>query len=535
MLTDLTFLNIGQFWPPKGESDRLQKYRENRALFEGKHNEVYKDWVRLLRDDKKASLEIILNWHKRLSLLWADLLLSEPPKISVGKEGSTEQQEADKIIEDNSLINLAHEVTIDISRYGDGLFNIYHNGKRGVISASPPRIWFPVVDQDNIKKVLYHVLAWTYKVGAEDKQKAYLKVQIHEIGKYREKVFLLDESKIKSVFQEEKTIETYLDDFAVIPVHNTMTTESIYGFDDYTDLDSILQEMEIRIAQISRILDKHSDPNMYGDESALEVDEQTGQTVFKGGGKFFPVSQGGEKPGYLVWDAQLESNWKELEFLLNQLYIISETSSACFGDLKQGLAESGSALRRLMMAALAKTQRIRMNMDPAVKKAVKLCSRINKKVDLTQKSITIFWKDGLPRDDREEAELMAVRTGGSGGEKTISRRTAIKRMDNMTDADVDEEMDRIAEDEAATNPMSTPPFSGDNKIDGAAGNLDSDLSYNGAQISSAVEIIKNVSAGSITPETAVIMLVKFLRMDETQAREIVEKQQKVKLPDNTVI
>ncbi len=458
MLTDLTFLNIGQPWPPKGETDRLQKYKENRALFEGKHNEVYKDWVRLLRDDKKATLEIILNWHKRLSLLWADLLLSEPPKITVGKEGSTEQQDADRIIEDNSLINLAHEITIDISRYGDGLFNIYNNGKRGVISSSPPRIWFPVVDKDNIKNVLYHVLAWTYKEGPEGKQKEYLKVQIHEVGKYREKVFLLDEAKIKSVVQEEKTVETDLDDFAVIPVHNTMTSESIYGFDDYADLDSILQEIEIRIAQISRILDKHSDPNMYGDESALEVDEHTGQTVFKGGGKFFPVSQGGEKPGYLVWDAQLESNWKELDFLLNQLYIISETSAACFGDLKQGLAESGSALRRLMMAALAKTQRIRMNMDPALKKAVRLCSKINKASDLTKKPITIFWKDGLPRDDREEAEIMGIRTGASGGEKTISRRTAIKRLDNMTDTEVDEEMERIAEDEAA-NPLSTPPFS----------------------------------------------------------------------------
>ncbi len=463
MLTDLNFLNVGQAWPPQGERERLQKYQENKLLFKGRHNEVYKDWVRLLRDDKKATLELILNWHKRLSLLWADLLLSEPPKFTSGKEGSNEQLELDSMLEDNGLLNTAYELVLDISRFGTGIFNVYNNGKKGVISVTPADTWFPVVDALNIKNVLYHVLAQTYTVGAGEKMEKFLQVQIHEKGKYTIRKYKIKDGVIRSEIQAPQVVTTGLSDFAIIPVNNIVTSDEVIGADDYADLDSVIQEMEIRIAQISRILDKHSDPNMYGDENALEEDPETGETTFRGGGKFFPVSQGGEKPGYLVWDAQLEANWKELDFLLSQLYILSETSAACFGDLKQGLAESGAALKRLMMAPLAKTQRIRMRLDPALKKALKLCSQFNAATDLSKVPLNIFWKEGLPRDDKEDAEIMAIRTGATGGDRTISRRTAIKRLDNMTDSEVDEEMDRIAEDEASTDPLSPAPFSRGNE------------------------------------------------------------------------
>ncbi len=434
-------------WPPPNEKKRLDLYKDNRLLFEGEHSKVFKDWIRLLRDDKKATLEIILNWHKRLSVLWADLLLSEPPTFTAGKEGSVEQIEIDSIVENNDLLNNLYETVLDISRFGTGILNIYKDSSdKGVISTTPPDIWFPVVNPDNIKIIQYHVLAWTV---VEDKN-MYLKVQVHEKGRYTIRKFLIKDGKIGQESDVPIPITTGLDDFAIIPMHNILTSDRVFGMDDYSDLDSIIQEMETRIAQISRILDKHSDPNMYGDESALEEDEETGETTFRGGGHFFPVSEGGEKPGYIVWDAQLEANWKELETLQQQLYILSETSAACFGELSQGLAESGAALKRLMMAPLAKTQRIRMRVDPAVKKAIRLCSQLNG-TNLQNVPINIFWQDGLPRDEREESEIMAIRTGSTGGARTISVHTAIKRLDGKRDQEVQEEMDRIAEDEADTN------------------------------------------------------------------------------------
>ena len=90
MLTSLSFLEPGQPWPPPTEVERLERYAQNRLLFEGKHEQVYKDWIRLLREDQQATLEMILNWHKRLTLLFADLPLGETPKIIAGDQDSLE-------------------------------------------------------------------------------------------------------------------------------------------------------------------------------------------------------------------------------------------------------------------------------------------------------------------------------------------------------------------------------------------------------------------------------------------------------------
>jgi hypothetical protein len=82
----------GTAWPPPTEADRLERYAQNRLLFEGKHEQVYKDWIRLLREDQQATLEMVLNWHKRLTLLFADLLLGEPPRISPATRTVQEQE-----------------------------------------------------------------------------------------------------------------------------------------------------------------------------------------------------------------------------------------------------------------------------------------------------------------------------------------------------------------------------------------------------------------------------------------------------------
>ena len=101
MLTSLNFLTPGQLWPPPTEAERLERYAQNRLLFEGKHELVYKDWIRLLREDQQAILEIVLNWYKRLTLLFADLLLGEQPRITAGDKDSQEQQTVERIIDDN--------------------------------------------------------------------------------------------------------------------------------------------------------------------------------------------------------------------------------------------------------------------------------------------------------------------------------------------------------------------------------------------------------------------------------------------------
>ena len=452
MLTNLNFLNVGAPWPPPAELERISLYKQNRDLFEGKHDKVFKDWIRLLRDDQQATLEIILNWPKRLSTLFADLLLGEPPQIEAGDEGSKEQDAVNRLIELNSLFNTAYEVALDVSRFGVGLFKIRHDG-RGIVEAQTPLVWFPVVQPDNVKDVTAHVLGWDYEAEEQAiwgaKMQRYLKLEIHERGRITTRLHKLAAGNIAGLV-EESIVQTGVDDFLVVPVFNLSTSDRLTGLDDYSDLDSIVQEFEVRIAQISRILDKHADPNMYGPDSALEQDQNTGKWTFRGGGKFYPVAQGEQPPGYVVWDGQLEAAFKEIELLMEQLYILSETSAAALGQLKVGLAESGTALRRLMMAPLAKTNRIRLRFDPALKKTLALASELEaaqgmaKAVKLEQKNIHITWQDGLPDDDMEETQIESTRYAAG----LSSLESALQRLDGLEGEALQTEIERIRAERA---------------------------------------------------------------------------------------
>ncbi len=445
MLTNMDFLKTGEPWPPPTERERLERYNINRLLFEGDHEQVFSDWVRLLRDDQQATLEMVLNWYKRMTLLFADLLLGEPPQITAGEIGSPEQEALDRIIGNCGLNNVAHEVAIDISRYGTGIFKVRFDG-RAIIEGQQPAIWHPVVAPDNIRDIQAHVLAWSFEEGEGEAATQYLQVETHEKGKITTaKYELVEGGGIgKEIEREEST--TGVDDFLVVPVHNILTTDRVTGLDDYKDLDSIIQELEVRVAQISRILDKHADPNMFGPDTALMQDPKTGEWGYKGGSKYFPVGPGDTPPGYVTWDGQLEASYKQIDLLIEQLYILSETSAAAFGQLKSGLAESGSALRRLMMAPLAKTNRIRMRFDPAIRQTLWLAAELEAAQGMAGairlEDIHIDWQDGLPDDDMEVTQIEAARYSAG----LTSLESALQRLDGLSGEALKAEIGRIKEE-----------------------------------------------------------------------------------------
>jgi len=460
MLTDLTFLQPGAPWPPEDRDtrDRLQMYKDNRLLWDGEHVQVFKDALwRVLREDQQTSIEFTLNWPKRLSTFWADMLLGEAPRFSTGDQGGAEQARLDEIIERNSLISQIYEGIIDVSRFGDGPLKV-RRGQDGkaIIEPLAPNCWLPVVDPFNVKNVLYHVLA----VATEAK----LTVEIHERGRMtRQEYALADKGNKIERRLTTQTEDTGADDFLIIPLKNLTTSDRATGIDDYTDLASLNQEFEVRLAQISRILDKHADPNLYGPSSGM-IQDADGRWVMPINTKFWPIEPGDSPPGYVTWDGQLASCYKELEILLEQFWFLSETSPACFGLQKSGLAESGSALKRLMMAPLKKVDRLKMHAQPAIIKALRIASRLE---GAEIQSIKIEWADGLPQDDTEQATVLSTLYMGG----LMSLETALRRQgfegESLTD-----EMARIREDQKVSQPQ---PVTEDKGVDimkalgGAAG------------------------------------------------------------------
>ncbi|HPY89047.1 MAG TPA: phage portal protein, partial [Spirochaetota bacterium] len=191
-----------------------------------------------------------------------------------------------------------------------------------------------------------------------------------------------------------------------------------------------------------------------GPASALEKDPQTGEWKVKLGNYFPKVDKEDASVSYLTWDGKLDSAFKELELIINQLYILGETSPALLGDdSKGGQASSGTALRLRMISPLAKAKRIKNRMDPKLKKAFTLASELGD-TTIKNEDISIVWADGLPNDPKEDAEIMAIRTGQK---PTMSISRALKQFDGMSNRSIQEEKDLILEDDSS-EPTNTPNF-----------------------------------------------------------------------------
>jgi len=439
-LTNFDFISPGAPWPPEDEVRRLNIYARNDLLFDGHHDQVFTD-LNNPRAVKRISMK--LNWFKRATTLFADLLVGETPRIT-----ATEEDTINRLVTDNSLQLATYTAACDIVKYGTALLKVRFD-ERGIISRIPPRVWFPVVSPDDADEVTAHVLAWG--VG-----KNYMRVEIHHRGRIEHKLFLLKDGKIdRSVSLAtisryanlEPEVETGISAFLVIPIHNIKGSDN-YGLDDYSDMIDPVREIEKRLIRNSSILDKHEEPDMIIPAGTAEIDPLTGEAVFVGGGRYIEVDEGQAKPELLVWDAQMVAAFKQVDALLYQLCLVSEISPAALGDLKHGIAESGSALKRLMLATLAKVNRIRLRVDPAIKHvlqttaALEVASRMPGAMQLT--SLAIEWADGLPADDLETAQV--EKTKREAG--TTSRRSSVARlMKGATDEVIDAEVARILEDE----------------------------------------------------------------------------------------
>ena len=125
---------------------------------------------------------------------------------------------------------------------------------------------------------------------------------------------------------------------------------------------------------------------------------------------------------------------------MQQFYMLSETSPAVFGDVKNGLAESGSALKRLLTVPLAKVNRIRLDFDFGLKEVIRLAALLD-----SGKAVkpVILWKDGLPDDEAEMVQTEAVAVGAG----ITSKFSAMKRAYGYDDDQAEEELKRISEEE----------------------------------------------------------------------------------------
>ena len=463
-------------FPYKNHAARLERYRFNDDLFEGKHFEAFAQKVNSEHYTKQyARLKYVVNnFAGLISKVSADLLFGEMPRFILPEKES--QAWLDALVFDNELHVQNYESSLGNSRRGDALYKLRIENGQLVIEDITPHIYFPHVDGDNVrnKKGIKHELAWIIEYGGQK----WLRQEIHSAGLIENKLFLMEGNELKAPAEfaqigmdlpdEEQTL---IDRPLIIHVPNWKDGSRYFGYDDYSDLTSIFYAINNRVTKNENILDKHSDPILALPEGILDEEGKVKKEAFQ----MFeipndPTGKAAQKPEYITWNANLEAAFKQIDRLMDNMFALSETSPAAFGMDKQGAAESGRALKFKLMRTLAKVNRKRLYYDMAVKNLIYTSQLLAKehKVEImglkAPKNATvpeIEWKDGIPQDSYEAAQEEQLRL--EAGNTTVE--DSIMRLDGVDRDTAKKKAAEIAAGSTVEVPSTVPTFGNEDDDD----------------------------------------------------------------------
>jgi hypothetical protein len=453
MLTNLDWLAEGKPWPPPSEKARIDRYKEHERLFLTEHNEVWKKKFQALADrykKKNWDVKTILNYHQLLSKKTADFVCGQFPAIET--EGDTDR--LSELMNEQNFGGMLYEGIIDVSRYGNGLVKFVGKG----LTEVNPQYWIPIVDPTNMKSTRFDVIGYPTNTDADGKPRE-IYAEVHSPGmiEIRRHGFNADSSTIGALLETAQKTSTGLDISAVQRLTNLTHSGSLYGLDDYNIVNSLIAQIMWRLYCADTIMDKHSDPNMTGPSSALQYDDKLGMYYVPLDNYFKRDNKEDPDVGYVTWDGGLEANFKELELLLDQLYILTEMGQA-FADAGGDASDaSGTALKLRMVSPRVKAQRLVSLNHATVKKIIFNLAKLNG-IKIEYKTLTVHWSDGLPVDEKEQIDTLVNATGGKA---VMSQYTALKKR-GLSDKEVDEELDQIRDEDAAMAPLVAVPRTDDN-------------------------------------------------------------------------
>lgn len=487
-------------WPRKADEARLQRYNTYFQLYDGEHYDAFSIIGEKGFTQQYSRLRyIVANFPQLMTDVIADMLFGEKITIEVD---DTNQDFIDNLMEENELLTQLHESATANSYNGDSVFKI-RIGKRDdevadskptiIIEEISPSIYFPVLDQTSGRyKPKQQVVAWTF----EQDNKTYLHKEIHTTGKIQHEIWEYDPKQKKLISQMaatdfgfQDTEDTKVDKPLVFHIPNTRAG-NFFGRSDYKGMISLFFALNNRITKIDNVLDKHGDPILAVPPGVF--DEEGNVRV--GSLKMYEVDSdnpGFNKPEYIVWDANLEAAFKQIDKLVEFLFMFSQIAPASMGLDKEGQAESGRALKFKLLSTIRKSNQKRSYYDQAIKDMIETAQNlaIAHKISVGGETITkafrptIGWGDGVINDETEMIDNAIKRVDAA----LSSRADEIAKLDDITPEEARKKVEEIDKENSpalsANNPLlalSKTPQDANN------GDLNGQNIKNGAKDTSAI-------------------------------------------------
>ena len=451
-----------QLYPPEKEKERIDKYKLYESIFKGEHFEAFSQLFNKGEEEKIQKVKYVMaNYGGMISKLSADMLFEEFPTIRF-PEGDSDFSEA-MIVENNLKIQL-YESALENSFRGDAVFALRKKDNQLKIEDLNPICYFPKYHPGNVRiqpdeeDLIFEVEL------PEAVKKSYdsaIVVETHSKGKISYQGYYLrgtgtgasemtqtDHKQFKGYEEIPNEVKTGVDDsLLVFHIKNFGINSSFFGFSDYADLISLFNAINKRLTRVDTILDKHGDPILAVPDGVLDEEGKVSRQSF--GVIEVPTGEAaGQKPEYIVWDAKLESAFKEIEALTEMMMMTSETSKAAFGMDKDGQAESGRALKFKLLRTIAKKHRKELYFDAGLKKMFYVAQQFAKAQKLSCGSVKfsgvpvwpeIVWQDGVINDTQEQLEVEVDKLDND----LTTQEEAIQAIDGSTEAEAAEKAAKI--------------------------------------------------------------------------------------------
>ncbi|RID89015.1 phage portal protein [Mesobacillus zeae] len=471
-----------------------------KKYYDGKQWEVY-DRVRALLDGTPQQVQldrlyIAINLARILVMKPADMLVGDRPIYEAGKpDDSPEQKALNKYVEENDLNTIIYESTTANGYRGDSFIKVRYGRRQDlseVQSVLSPEAFAQYIADISMEPIIEHVNAETvfpetadgnvkqFKavniatiewVETRKTEIPFLNVERHVPGfiiyeRYR--LHQLPEVGVNNQFgvpitlytigekvatgRKTDVVATGLPHIPVFHIPYTSVDDDWQGGGFIETIASALHALEDCVTALSYILQKHADPTFYGPDIEGPM---ANSTSF--GGKYIPITKEDATPGAVTWNGQLDSVFKEMDFLLSYIFQMSETPQWLFGTTVSGGNSGGTgtshtdsgSIKARFLPILSKVKRIRNHYDKAIRDALWTCYLFDKEFgEYSGEDVypTVIWKDGLPKNLKEEAEIAQLRTGGK---PTLDVQSAIKSLDEVDDDKATEITRRIEKDEKA--------------------------------------------------------------------------------------
>lgn len=465
----------GEFYPPVEHQDRINRYKENKMLFEGKHWELFRKY----NLNKSGKMYVSVNLAGIIAKKSADFLIGDGVTVSAGKEDNSKEQVAfDRLKDDNDLDILFYESALANAYRGDSFFKVRYgqeyaglypelfDARRVRIETLNAEYVFPEVAPHNRNLIVAYHIAIPIRIddseAVDSANNFKLQVESHYAGRIEYSEYYLTvmrtepdgtpiEFKIGKQIGETQIVQTGVPVHLVVHVPNFATDDSWEGLDDLTELKPLFDELNNRLSQIASIMDKHSNPALALPMGILVEDEQ-GRPMFNvQDSKVFEID--GKQdiiPQYITWNGQLQEAYSEIDRLISMILTTAEIPEVALGMGDSGTSgNSGLAIKWRMNSLLSKIKRKRKYYEKGLKRVFLIAQYLESVVGVADYEITtpkLVFTDGLPKDEMEQTNIYIQKTGGA---VLMSQKTAIMKLEGLTEEQADAEIARIQEEQDA--------------------------------------------------------------------------------------